>query len=240
MAMNLTECDDITAAAEGSGAGCAARLHAPIRPGLHRRRRDDHGGEIGTPMIIKSLTHGPGLPPAWANDIRTSNGMLAEVNSHDLDTVTLVRRRRASRHHGPRRQLQRRRTQCHDSTLLRHARRHHHLPVRDHRRRHGELPSRLRLRLPIRDHRDRGPAPGWPTGPGGSRQSRRVPVTPGRWSSDRRMVRPGVCARMVEIIHAIDGEPVRVGSPRTQAITLGPRGRCLAAGGLGAYTSARR
>ena len=43
--------------------------------------------EIGIPMIIKSLTHGPGLPPAWANDIRTSNGMLAEVASHDLDTV---------------------------------------------------------------------------------------------------------------------------------------------------------
>ena len=45
------------------------------------------GGGLGSPMIIKSLTHGPGLPPAWANDIRTSNGMLAEVNSHDLDTV---------------------------------------------------------------------------------------------------------------------------------------------------------
>jgi predicted dehydrogenase len=38
-------------------------------------------------MLIKSLTHGPGLPPAWANDLKTSNGMLAEVNSHDLDCV---------------------------------------------------------------------------------------------------------------------------------------------------------
>jgi len=25
-------------------------------------------GEIGQPMMIKSLTHGPGLPPAWARD----------------------------------------------------------------------------------------------------------------------------------------------------------------------------
>jgi myo-inositol 2-dehydrogenase/D-chiro-inositol 1-dehydrogenase/scyllo-inositol 2-dehydrogenase (NAD+) len=45
------------------------------------------GGEIGEPMMIKSLTHGPGLPPPWATDLRTSNGNLAEVNSHDLDTV---------------------------------------------------------------------------------------------------------------------------------------------------------
>jgi myo-inositol 2-dehydrogenase/D-chiro-inositol 1-dehydrogenase/scyllo-inositol 2-dehydrogenase (NAD+) len=44
-------------------------------------------GEIGQPMLIKSNTHGPGLPPPWARDLRTSNGMLAEVNSHDWDTV---------------------------------------------------------------------------------------------------------------------------------------------------------
>ena len=44
-------------------------------------------GEIGRPMMIKSLTHGPGLPPAWARDLSTSNGMLAEVNSHDWDCV---------------------------------------------------------------------------------------------------------------------------------------------------------
>ncbi|RPH59632.1 MAG: oxidoreductase, partial [Chloroflexi bacterium] len=44
-------------------------------------------GEIGQPMMIKSLTHGPGLPPAWARDLTTSNGMLAEVNSHDWDTT---------------------------------------------------------------------------------------------------------------------------------------------------------
>jgi myo-inositol 2-dehydrogenase/D-chiro-inositol 1-dehydrogenase/scyllo-inositol 2-dehydrogenase (NAD+) len=44
-------------------------------------------GEIGIPMMVKSNTHGPGLPPPWARDLRTSNGMLAEVNSHDWDTT---------------------------------------------------------------------------------------------------------------------------------------------------------
>ncbi|HEY0238284.1 MAG TPA: Gfo/Idh/MocA family oxidoreductase [Friedmanniella sp.] len=87
MAMNLAECRDITAAATASG--------RTVQLGFMRRFDVDFvaaaaqlvGGALGRPMIIRSLTHGPGLPPAWANDIRTSNGMLAEVNSHDLDTV---------------------------------------------------------------------------------------------------------------------------------------------------------
>jgi myo-inositol 2-dehydrogenase/D-chiro-inositol 1-dehydrogenase/scyllo-inositol 2-dehydrogenase (NAD+) len=87
MAMNLRECTAITAAAERAGTA--------LQIGFMRRFDDDfvqaaellRSGAIGAPVIIKSLTHGPGLPPPWANDIRTSNGMLAEVNSHDLDTV---------------------------------------------------------------------------------------------------------------------------------------------------------
>jgi myo-inositol 2-dehydrogenase/D-chiro-inositol 1-dehydrogenase/scyllo-inositol 2-dehydrogenase (NAD+) len=38
-------------------------------------------------MVVKSLTRGPGLPPPWAWDLKISNGMLAEVNSHDFDCV---------------------------------------------------------------------------------------------------------------------------------------------------------
>ncbi len=50
-----------------------------------KQQLDD--GAIGAPIMVRSLTRGPGLPPAWANDMATSNGMLAEVNSHDFDTV---------------------------------------------------------------------------------------------------------------------------------------------------------
>lgn len=88
MAMELQECREITAAVERAGVA--------LQLGFMRRFDRDfidavdvlRSGAIGDPMIIKSLTHGPGLPPAWANDIRTSNGMLAEVNSHDLDAVS--------------------------------------------------------------------------------------------------------------------------------------------------------
>jgi predicted dehydrogenase len=44
-------------------------------------------GEIGTPLLVRSTGRGPGLPPEWALDPETSGGLVAEVNSHDLDTI---------------------------------------------------------------------------------------------------------------------------------------------------------
>jgi predicted dehydrogenase len=87
MAMNLAECDDIIAATEGRGLLLQLGFMRRFDPEFVAAAERIFGGEIGEPMLIKSLTHGPGLPPAWANDIRTSNGMIAEVNSHDLDCV---------------------------------------------------------------------------------------------------------------------------------------------------------
>jgi myo-inositol 2-dehydrogenase/D-chiro-inositol 1-dehydrogenase/scyllo-inositol 2-dehydrogenase (NAD+) len=87
MAMNLVECGEINDAIAQTG--------LPVQLGFMRRFDRSFqaaaellkSGEIGAPMIIKSLTHGPGLPPPWANDIATSNGLIAEVCSHDLDTI---------------------------------------------------------------------------------------------------------------------------------------------------------
>jgi len=44
-------------------------------------------GAIGEPLLIKSTGRGPELPPEWAWDIKKSSGMLAEVGSHDFDTL---------------------------------------------------------------------------------------------------------------------------------------------------------
>jgi len=44
-------------------------------------------GAIGIPILIKSVGRGPGLPPEWYVDINKSNGLLAEVNSHDFDSI---------------------------------------------------------------------------------------------------------------------------------------------------------
>jgi predicted dehydrogenase len=44
-------------------------------------------GEIGRPLLVRSTGRGPGLPPEWALDPESSGGLIAEVNSHDLDSI---------------------------------------------------------------------------------------------------------------------------------------------------------
>jgi predicted dehydrogenase len=38
-------------------------------------------------VLVRSTGRGPGLPPEWAWDPSRSGGLIAEVNSHDLDTL---------------------------------------------------------------------------------------------------------------------------------------------------------
>ncbi|HEY9593411.1 MAG TPA: Gfo/Idh/MocA family oxidoreductase [Spirochaetia bacterium] len=87
MAMDVAECDAMIDA-------CAA---AKVKLQLAFMRRFDESyqaakqridaGEIGDVVLVKSLTHGPSVPQEWMYDIRKSNGPLAEVNSHDIDSV---------------------------------------------------------------------------------------------------------------------------------------------------------
>jgi predicted dehydrogenase len=44
-------------------------------------------GEIGEPLLVRSTGRGPGLPPEWALDPSRSGGLIAEVNSHDIDSI---------------------------------------------------------------------------------------------------------------------------------------------------------
>jgi myo-inositol 2-dehydrogenase/D-chiro-inositol 1-dehydrogenase/scyllo-inositol 2-dehydrogenase (NAD+) len=87
MALSLHECDEIIAVVEKEGVLLQLGFMRRFDPEFVAAARRIEAGEIGQPMMIKSNTHGPGLPPAWARDLRTSNGMLAEVNSHDWDTT---------------------------------------------------------------------------------------------------------------------------------------------------------
>ena len=87
MALNLVECDEIIQAAAANNVMLQLGFMRRVDPEFLAAEERIRAGEIGQPMLIKSLTHGPGLPPPWARDLATSNGMLAEVNSHDWDTV---------------------------------------------------------------------------------------------------------------------------------------------------------
>ena len=87
MALNLQECDAIIKVTEQNGVLLQLGFMRRFDPEFVAAAQRIEAGEIGIPMMIKSNTHGPGLPPPWARDLRTSNGMLAEVNSHDWDTT---------------------------------------------------------------------------------------------------------------------------------------------------------
>lgn len=87
MAMTAAECSAMIDACE------AARVKLQL--GFMRRYHRDFlaakvaldSGAIGDLVLVKSLTRGPSVPQPWMYDIAQSNGPLAEVNSHDIDTL---------------------------------------------------------------------------------------------------------------------------------------------------------
>jgi myo-inositol 2-dehydrogenase/D-chiro-inositol 1-dehydrogenase/scyllo-inositol 2-dehydrogenase (NAD+) len=87
MAMNSAECDSMIAAAERAGVvlqiGFMRRFDQNFKTAYDRVR----AGEIGEVVLVKSCTHGPTYPKPWMFDLRQSNGPLAEVCSHDIDTL---------------------------------------------------------------------------------------------------------------------------------------------------------
>lgn len=87
MTLNLEEAEEMIQAARKAEVILQMGFMRRFDPAFRMAKERIEGGEIGSPMLVRSLTRGPGLPPRWACDPRTSNGMLAEVNSHDFDTI---------------------------------------------------------------------------------------------------------------------------------------------------------
>lgn len=87
MALSTSECDEMADAAAAAGVVLQIGFVRRFQTEFVEAKRRIQSGSIGTPMVVRSLTRGPGLPPVWAHDLRQSNGMLAEVNSHDFDCV---------------------------------------------------------------------------------------------------------------------------------------------------------
>jgi predicted dehydrogenase len=87
MAMNPAECDAMNAAAAKHGVILQIGFMRRFDQGFLQARERIAQGEIGDVVMVKSHTHGPSIPKPWMYDIRASNGPLAEVNSHDIDTL---------------------------------------------------------------------------------------------------------------------------------------------------------
>lgn len=87
MALTLEECQDMIDAAREAGVKLQIGFMRRFDPGFIAAKEKIREGVIGEVMTIKSVGRGPGLPPRWACDPQTGNGMLAEVNSHDFDSI---------------------------------------------------------------------------------------------------------------------------------------------------------
>jgi myo-inositol 2-dehydrogenase/D-chiro-inositol 1-dehydrogenase/scyllo-inositol 2-dehydrogenase (NAD+) len=87
MAMTAGECDDMVRAAERHRVKLQIGFMRRFDAGFVAAKKRLDAGEIGDVVLVKSLTHGPSIPKPWMYDIRKSNGPLAEVNSHDIDTL---------------------------------------------------------------------------------------------------------------------------------------------------------
>jgi myo-inositol 2-dehydrogenase/D-chiro-inositol 1-dehydrogenase/scyllo-inositol 2-dehydrogenase (NAD+) len=87
MAMNGQECDEMIAAASKNDVKLQIGFMRRYDRNFMEAKERIEQGEIGDVVLVKSLTHGPSIPKPWQYDIARSNGPLAEVNSHDIDTL---------------------------------------------------------------------------------------------------------------------------------------------------------
>ncbi len=87
MAITVAECEAINAAVAKAKVRLQIGFMRRFDEGFLRAKAIIDAGELGRVMLVKSTGRGPGLPPPWIYAIEKSNGILAEVNSHDFDSV---------------------------------------------------------------------------------------------------------------------------------------------------------
>lgn len=87
MAMNAGESRQMIEACERAGVVLQIGFMRRFDRSFRAAKAAIDNGEIGEVVQVKSLTHGPSVPQRWMYDIRASNGPLAEVSSHDIDTL---------------------------------------------------------------------------------------------------------------------------------------------------------
>jgi len=87
MAMDVNECDLMIAACERNKVKLQIGFMRRYDPSFQRAKNLLDDGEIGALVQINSHTRGPSKPRPWMYDLKASSGTLAEVNSHDIDSV---------------------------------------------------------------------------------------------------------------------------------------------------------
>ncbi len=87
MAMTVEECNIMDAAARKNGVKLQIAFMRRFDISFMEAKKRILAGDIGDVVMVRSNTRGPSIPKPWMYDISKSNGPLAEVNSHDIDTL---------------------------------------------------------------------------------------------------------------------------------------------------------
>ena len=87
MAMDEAECDEMIAATDKNNVKLQIGFMRRFDKSFMAAKERIEAGEIGDVVQVRSITYGPSIPKPWMYDISKSNGPLAEVNSHDIDTL---------------------------------------------------------------------------------------------------------------------------------------------------------
>ncbi|MEM0451980.1 MAG: Gfo/Idh/MocA family oxidoreductase [Nitrososphaerota archaeon] len=87
MALSLEEADKMISVTKKNNVKLQIGFMRRFDPEIRKVKTLIMEGLVGRIVLVKSLTRGPGLPPKWALDPKTGIGMIAEVSSHDFDTI---------------------------------------------------------------------------------------------------------------------------------------------------------
>ena len=87
MAMTVEECGTMIKAAQENKVKLQIGFMRRFDSSFMRSKQMIEDGMIGDIIMVRSNTRGPSVPKPWMYDIKKSNGPLAEVNSHDIDTM---------------------------------------------------------------------------------------------------------------------------------------------------------
>lgn len=87
MAMTVEECNRMDEAARKNGVILQIAFMRRFDASFMAAKEMVDEGAIGDVVMVRSNTRGPSIPKPWMYDISKSNGPLAEVCSHDIDSL---------------------------------------------------------------------------------------------------------------------------------------------------------
>ena len=87
MAMNTSECDEMISVCRKNNVKLQIGFMRRFDSSFREAKRLLDEGAIGELVQVHSCTRGPSKPRPWMYDLKKSNGILAEVISHDIDSV---------------------------------------------------------------------------------------------------------------------------------------------------------